>query len=88
MGRLEDLISDNGVLMKPIFVNTIWSLRDEGSTQFTHLLDSRVVTSWQELGTADFLVHHIHAFTIHVTLLILVKGVHTSIFGKTGRLNI
>ena len=64
--------------MKPILVNTIWSLRDEGSTQFIHIVDSRVVTSWQELGTADFLVHHIHAFTIHVTLLILVKGVLTS----------
>jgi photosystem I P700 chlorophyll a apoprotein A1 len=23
------------------------------------------------LGTSDFLVHHIHAFTIHVTVLIL-----------------
>jgi photosystem I P700 chlorophyll a apoprotein A1 len=22
------------------------------------------------LGTADFMVHHIHAFTIHVTVLI------------------
>ena len=27
------------------------------------------------MGTADFIVHHIHAFTIHVTLLILSKGV-------------
>jgi photosystem I P700 chlorophyll a apoprotein A1 len=27
------------------------------------------------LETADFLVHHIHAFTIHVTVLILLKGV-------------
>ena len=25
------------------------------------------------LGTADFMVHHIHAFTIHVTVLILIK---------------
>ena len=78
LGRLEDLISDNGVLMKPILMNTIWSLRDEGSTQYIHVMDSRIVTSWQELGTSDFLVHHIHAFTIHVTLLILVKGVLTS----------
>jgi photosystem I P700 chlorophyll a apoprotein A1 len=28
-----------------------------------------------QLGTADFMVHHIHAFTIHVTVLILLKGV-------------
>ncbi|KAF3670885.1 Photosystem I chlorophyll a apoprotein A1 [Capsicum annuum] len=27
------------------------------------------------LGTTDFLVHHIHAFTIHVIVLILLKGV-------------
>ena len=27
------------------------------------------------LGTIDFLVHHIHAFTIHVTVLILLRGV-------------
>lgn len=27
------------------------------------------------LGTADSLVHNIHAFTIHVTVLILLKGV-------------
>jgi photosystem I P700 chlorophyll a apoprotein A1 len=27
------------------------------------------------LGTADFLVHHIHTFTINVIVLILLKGV-------------
>jgi photosystem I P700 chlorophyll a apoprotein A1 len=27
------------------------------------------------LGTADFMVHHIHAMTIHITVLILLKGV-------------
>merc|ERR1712078_935732 len=26
------------------------------------------------LGTSDFLVHHIHAFNIHVAVLILLKG--------------
>ncbi|CAL9238698.1 unnamed protein product [Arabidopsis halleri] len=35
------------------------------------------------LGTADFLVHHIHAFTIHVTVLILLKGV---LFAHSSRL--
>ena len=34
-------------------------------------------------GTADLLVHHIHAFTIHVTALILVKGV---LFARSSRL--
>ncbi|MGB3787389.1 MAG: photosystem I core protein PsaA [Phormidesmis sp.] len=35
------------------------------------------------LGTADFMVHHIHAFTIHVTVLILLKGV---LYARSSRL--
>jgi photosystem I P700 chlorophyll a apoprotein A1 len=35
------------------------------------------------LGTADFMVHHIHAFTIHVTVLILLKG---TLFSRNSRL--
>jgi photosystem I P700 chlorophyll a apoprotein A1 len=35
------------------------------------------------LGTADFIVHHIHAFTIHVTVLILLKGV---LYSRSSRL--
>lgn len=35
------------------------------------------------LGTADFLIHHIHAFTIHVTVLVLLKGV---LFSRNSRL--
>jgi photosystem I P700 chlorophyll a apoprotein A1 len=35
------------------------------------------------LGTADFMVHHIHAFTIHVTVLILLKGF---VFARSSRL--
>jgi photosystem I P700 chlorophyll a apoprotein A1 len=36
-----------------------------------------------QLGTADFLIHHIHAFTIHVTVLVLLKGV---LFARSSRL--
>jgi len=36
-----------------------------------------------QLGTADFMVHHIHAFTIHVTVLILLKGV---LYSRNSRL--
>jgi photosystem I P700 chlorophyll a apoprotein A1 len=35
------------------------------------------------LGTADFMVHHVHAFTIHVTVLILLKG---TLFARSSRL--
>lgn len=78
LGRPEDIISDNGIQLKPIFANLLWELRGGGSKIYVNVMDSRVSTSWQELGTSDFLVHHIHAFTIHVTLLILVKGVLNS----------
>lgn len=43
----------------------------------------KVAMSPIPLGTADFLVHHIHAFTIHVTVLILLKGV---LFARSSRL--
>jgi photosystem I P700 chlorophyll a apoprotein A1 len=36
-----------------------------------------------QLGTADFMVHHVHAFTIHVTVLILLKG---TLFARSSRL--
>ncbi len=35
------------------------------------------------LGTADLMIHHVHAFTIHVTLLILLKGV---LYSRSSRL--
>ena len=35
------------------------------------------------MGTADFIVHHIHAFTIHITFLILSKGI---LYARNSRL--
>ena len=42
-------------------------------------VESRTVLSLspllvQELNTSDFLVTHIHAFTLHTTLTVLLKG--------------
>ena len=47
------------------------------------MLDLKVVKITQELGTADLIVHHIHAFTIHVALLILSKGI---LYARNSRL--
>ena len=47
------------------------------------MLDKKLICITQELGTADFIVHHIHAFTIHVALLILSKGI---LYGRSSRL--
>jgi len=43
----------------------------------------KIAMAPMNLGTADFMIHHIHAFTIHVTLLILLKGV---LFARSSRL--
>merc|ERR1719188_1887548 len=46
-------------------------------------LDGKLIRIPQELGSADFMVHHIHAFTIHQTLLILCKAF---LYGRSSRL--
>ena len=47
------------------------------------LVDKKLRCITQELATADFIVHHIHAFTIHVALLILSKGI---LYARNSRL--
>ena len=68
-GRREDIFDDNSIQLKPLFASWVQSFP---SLSFDiKMLDKKVIKITQELGTADFLVHHIHAFTIHTTLLIL-----------------
>ena len=71
LGRPEDIFHDNSIQLKAIFAKQ--SFLDRGCG--IEILDKKIIRITQELGTADFIVHHIHAFTIHVTLLILSKGV-------------
>jgi photosystem I P700 chlorophyll a apoprotein A1 len=82
--REEDIFSDNSIQLKPVFATWVQSEQFAGAKVHTLLrvvsfdvevLDGKVIRMAQELGTADFMVHHIHAFTIHVTLLILLKGI-------------
>ncbi|KAJ8433185.1 hypothetical protein Cgig2_025576 [Carnegiea gigantea] len=54
-----------------------------GATTSIIAVDGKVALLPIQLGTADFLVHHIHAFTIHVIVLILLKGV---LFARSYRL--
>jgi len=81
LGRPEDMFSDNSIQLKPVFALWIQSLGLVNIDLST--LNSKVISMTQELGTADFMVHHIHAFNIHVTLLILLKGV---LYSRTSRL--
>ncbi|KAG5581888.1 hypothetical protein H5410_052515 [Solanum commersonii] len=73
LGRPQDMFSDTTIQLQPAFAQWI---------QNTHAL-ALVALLPIPLGTADFLVHHIHAFTIHVTVLILLKGV---LFARSSRL--
>ncbi|CAN6483145.1 unnamed protein product [Victoria cruziana] len=74
LGHPQDMFSDTALQLQPIFAQ--W-------TQNTHALalsatapvGGKVTLLPIPLGTTYFLVHHIHAFTIHVIVLILLKGV-------------
>jgi photosystem I P700 chlorophyll a apoprotein A1 len=75
------MFSDNSIQLKPVFA--IWVQSQTIASFETEVLDGKVVRMAQQLGTADFIVHHIHAFTIHVTLLILLKAV---LYARSSRL--
>ncbi|WP_448573414.1 photosystem I core protein PsaA [Trichothermofontia sp.] len=97
-GRPQDMFSDTGIQLQPIFAQWVQSLHAlaPGNTApnageiVSHAFGGGLVAVGGKvammpitLGTADFLVHHIHAFTIHVTVLILLKGV---LFARSSRL--
>jgi len=68
LGRPEDIFSDNSIRLYP-FINILSSCYPSiGSTPL-------YISLSQSLGTADFLVNHIHAFSLHLTVLILFKAV-------------
>ena len=80
LGRPDDMFSDNAIALLPIFASY--------GSQLTQSLTSTsstltINTLGVELSTADFMVTHIHAFTIHTTVLILVKGL---LFSRSSRL--
>jgi photosystem I P700 chlorophyll a apoprotein A1 len=91
LGRTGDMISDSAITFQPVFaqwlqhfhVNTFNQVL--GAPGWTHTVYGidQVGLLPIPLGTADTLIHHIHAFTIHVTALILLKGV---LFARGSRL--
>ena len=98
LGRPQDMFSDKAISLQPIFAQWIQGLHTAapGITAPNSLatasyifggdpvvLGSKIALVPMNLGTADFLVHHIHAFTIHVTALILLKGV---LYARNSRL--
>ncbi|MBD2437217.1 photosystem I core protein PsaA [Nostoc sp. FACHB-110] len=98
LGRPQDLFSDNAIQLQPVFAQWVQNLHTlaPGGTAPNALepvsyvfgggilaVGGKVAAAPIALGTADFLIHHIHAFTIHVTVLILLKGV---LFARSSRL--
>jgi photosystem I P700 chlorophyll a apoprotein A1 len=80
--RPEDIFGDNSIQLKPVFAT--WMQGMTGKIGFDiEILDGKLIRMTQELGSADFMVHHIHAFTIHQTLLILCKAV---LYARSSRL--
>nr|YP_009296364.1 photosystem I P700 chlorophyll a apoprotein A1 [Thorea hispida]AOM65299.1 photosystem I P700 chlorophyll a apoprotein A1 [Thorea hispida]ARX95861.1 photosystem I P700 chlorophyll a apoprotein A1 [Thorea hispida]UNJ79146.1 photosystem I P700 chlorophyll a apoprotein A1 [Thorea hispida] len=98
LGRSQDMFSDTAIQLQPIFAQWIQNIHTlaPGNTAPNALttasyvfggdiiaVNNKVAIMPISLGTADFLVHHIHAFTIHVTVLILIKGF---LFARNSRL--
>ncbi|VAH75280.1 unnamed protein product [Triticum turgidum subsp. durum] len=99
LGRPQDMFSDTAIQLQPIFAQWVQNIHATtpgvtapGATTSTSLtwgggelvaVGGKVALLPIPLGTAYFLVHHIHAFTIHVTVLILLKGV---LFARSSRL--
>ena len=98
LGRSQDMFSDTAIQLQPIFAQWVQNIHSlaAGNTSPNALATSsyafggdivavgnKIAMMPINLGTADFMVHHIHAFTIHVTVLILVKGF---LFARNSRL--
>jgi photosystem I P700 chlorophyll a apoprotein A1 len=98
LGRPQDMFSDSAIQLQPIFAQWIQGLHAAAAGATAPFASAgvspvfggdivavggKVAMMPIHLGTADFMVHHIHAFTIHVTVLILLKGV---LYSRSSRL--
>lgn len=93
LGRTGDMFADTAISFQPVFaqwiqhfhLNTINGIMP--APVWNHTIfsvdSSQIGLMPIQLGTSDTMVHHIHAFTIHVTALILLKGV---LFARNSRL--
>lgn len=93
LGRTSDMFADSAISVQPVFAQWIQHVHlgifggSLPSAIWSHAIYSSesmdIALMPIQLGTADFMIHHIHAFTIHVTTLILLKGV---LFARSSRL--
>nr|YP_009745179.1 photosystem I P700 apoprotein A1 [Halymenia maculata]QIG87189.1 photosystem I P700 apoprotein A1 [Halymenia maculata] len=98
LGRSQDMFSDTAIQLQPIFAQWVQNIHTlaPSNTSPNSLatasyafggdlvsVGNKIAIMPIPLSTADFMVHHIHAFTIHVAVLILVKGF---LFARNSRL--
>ncbi len=88
LGRPKDMFSDTAIQLQPVLAQWVQNLW-KGSIGSADLVGAGNLPGGVSeafsipLGTADLMIHHVHAFTIHVTLLILLKGV---LYARSSRL--
>jgi photosystem I P700 chlorophyll a apoprotein A1 len=80
LGNAASMFGDNSIALTPGIAKYFLS-GDDGARLYT--IEGKIVASSYDLGTTDFMVHHVHAFTIHVSVLIMIKGV---LFSRSSRL--
>ena len=98
LGRPQDMFSDSAIQLQPVFAQFVQNIQTlaPGTTAPNQLepvsyvwgggvvaVAGKIAMMPMALGTADFMIHHIHAFQIHVTVLILLKGF---LFARNSRL--
>ena len=97
LGRPQDMFSDKSIQLQPVFAQWVQNIQSSGvgttllegngvSQVFngdTITIGGKIAMKAIPLGTADFMIHHIHAFQIHVCVLILLKGV---LYSRNSRL--
>ena len=83
LGRPEDTFSDASLQLKPLFSSPPSSDSLRSHTRNLAALRRKIASTSVSLGTSDFMLHHIHAFTLHTTSLILLKAFF---FSRSSRL--
>ena len=82
LGRVEDVFGDSSISLRPIFStfasNLVTNLgiiiADSDSPYYLFLVKEQFQPITQVSGTTEFMVSHIHAFTVHTAALISIKG--------------
>jgi photosystem I P700 chlorophyll a apoprotein A1 len=83
LSRPADSFSDSAIQLVPLFSREFSPLFGAANLSDFLLLDNKTIWGTLDLGTSDFLVQHVDAFTIHTSLLISLKG---TLYSRSSRL--